>query len=109
MSEIDKQQMQNDIEVLRRMSDSRLERIEKKIDQLSDAMVTLARAEEKLIGMEKNNQIIYDRLNRHSEKIDHLEATCDDNANTIAIMTKGMWLLFGTAVMAIVSRVAEVI
>ena len=109
MSERDQQQMQNDIELLRRTSDSRLERIEKKIDQLSDAMVTLARAEEKLIGIEKNNQVLYDRMNRHSEKIDQLEAQVDENSNTIAIMTKAIWLLSGTATMALITRFADMI
>ena len=33
--------------------ESRLDRIESKIDKLSEAMITVARAEEKLISMEQ--------------------------------------------------------
>ena len=41
----------------------RLDRIEDKIDKLSDAMVSLARVE-KLIAIEKNNHSAVERMNR---------------------------------------------
>ena len=43
----------------------RLDRIESKIDTLSDAMIQLARAEEKLSNIESNTRNQYERLNRH--------------------------------------------
>jgi len=71
----------------------RLDRIETKIDQLSEAMISLARAEEKLIGMEKNQHIAYDRLNRHSEKIDELDGTIKQMHTRQEVMMKFMWLI----------------
>lgn len=106
--EIERNQLQNELEVLRRTSDQRLDRIEKKIDQLSDAMVTLARAEEKLIGIEKNNINLVDRINRHSEKIDNLESQLDEARNTISIMTKGMYLILSSFIVTIASKVIGV-
>ena len=72
---------------------ARLDRIETKIDQLSEAMISIARAEEKMIAMEKNAGIAYDRLNRHSEKIDELDNTLQKMAGRQELMIKFMWLI----------------
>ena len=96
--------LQSELEVMRRMSDQRLDRIEGKIDTLSDAMVSLARAEEKLLSMEKNAETFYDRLNRHSEKIDEVESRVDEHTSTLSLLTKGLWILFGTAASVIVAE-----
>lgn len=77
-----------------RMSQSqRLDRIEEKIDKLSEAMISLARAEEKLIAIERNNQSNYDRMNRFSQKLDNIEKQVDDNARTVAIINKVVYVL----------------
>lgn len=78
----------------------RLDRIEEKIDKLSDAMISLARAEEKLIAIEKNNHANFDRMNRFSQKLDKIEDTCMDNARTIGIITKMFWLVIGAVAVA---------
>ena len=57
----------------RETQSQRLDRIEDKIDKLSDAMVSLARAEEKLIAIEKNNHSSLERMNRFSQKLDDIE------------------------------------
>lgn len=68
------------------LTDGRLKRIEDKIDKLSDAMISLAKAEEKLASIEATNRVHYDRMNRHSEKIDEISARVDDNSRTIKII-----------------------
>tara|TARA_B100002019_G_scaffold260180_1_gene246092 strand:+ start:395 stop:679 length:285 start_codon:yes stop_codon:yes gene_type:complete len=73
----------------------RLNRIEEKIDKLSDAMISLARAEEKLIAIEKNNHANYDRMNRFSVKLDNIEDKVNDNARTIDVIKKTFWLVVG--------------
>ena len=75
----------------------RLDRIEEKIDKLSDAMISLARAEEKLIAIEKNNHANYDRMNRFSVKLDNIEEIANDNARTIDVIKKTFWLVLGAA------------
>lgn len=72
---------------------ARLDRIETKIDQLSEAMISIARAEEKMIAMEKNAGVASDRLNRHSDKIDELEATIQKMATRQELMMKFMWII----------------
>lgn len=66
----------------------RLDRIEGKIDQLSDAMVSLARTEEKIHQMEKNHQAAYERMNRFSLKLDAIEAKVNDNAHTVGLINR---------------------
>ena len=71
----------------------RLDRIEEKIDKLSEAMISLARAEEKLIAIEKSNQSHYDRMNKFSMKLDNIEKRTDDNARTVSIINKVVYIL----------------
>lgn len=66
--------------------ESRLDRIEAKIDKLSEAMIDLARAEEKLFHVEKTHQQHFERMNRFSERLDRVEKKVDDNARTVAII-----------------------
>lgn len=81
----------------------RLDRIEEKIDKLSDAMISLARAEEKLIAIEKNNHANYDRMNRFSEKLDTIENKVEDNARTVGIINK-VAVIVGTGVIGAIIK-----
>ena len=83
---------------------SRLDRIEEKIDKLSDAMISLARAEEKLIAIEKNNHANYDRMNRFSQKLDNIEDKVNDNARTIDVIKKTFWLILGSVFVGLASQ-----
>ena len=82
----------------------RLDRIEEKIDKLSDAMISLARAEEKLIAIEKKNHANFDRMNRFSQKLDDIEDKVIDNTRTISVITKMFWLVIGAASVAIATE-----
>jgi|SRR5210317_558210 hypothetical protein len=70
----------------------RLDRIELKIDKLADAMIALARAEEKLIAIEKNNHSNFERMNRFSGKLDDIERKVNENAHTVGIINKVAWV-----------------
>jgi phage shock protein A len=52
----------------------RLDRIEDKIDKLSNAIVALARVEEKIMSLEERRVDSHERLNRLSSKIDDLDS-----------------------------------
>jgi phage shock protein A len=69
-------------------NDPRLDRIEEKIDKLSEAMVSLARTEEKILSMEQNHRNHYERMNRFSEKLDSIERKVNDNKNTVDLINK---------------------
>ena len=76
------------------MSDTnlRLDRIETKLDQLADAMVAMARAEEKLAGLKEDHDRTFERMNRLSQKLDAIELQVTENAQTVAIINKLFWV-----------------
>ena len=80
----------------------RLDNIEKKIDKLSDAMISLARTEEKILSMEQNNRNHYERMNRFSEKLDNIERKVNENAHTVDIINKIAWVATATLIGAII-------
>jgi hypothetical protein len=76
---------------------ARLDRIETKIDQMSDAIIALARAEEKIItltefGKQQGEQIL-SLINR----VDKLDALVRDNASTVTIINKLFWIIIAAA------------
>jgi len=73
-------------------SNPRLDRIEAKIDKLADAMISVARAEEKLVSMEQKYAAQYDRMNKFSEKLDDLERIVTQNAATVNTINKLFWV-----------------
>jgi len=86
------------------IQDTRLDRIEAKIDSLSEAMVSLARAEEKLIAIEKNNFTHYERMNRFSEKLDELERKVEDTSSTVEVINRLFWIVVVATTGVVVSQ-----
>lgn len=76
----------------------RFDRIEKKIDKLSDAMVSLARTEEKIMAMEADRANTIERLNRHSEKLDQLNDEVKENSRVTKNVTKITWMVVAATV-----------
>ncbi len=83
---------------------SRLDRIEEKLDLLTDAMVSMARAEEKINALKDDHDKMYERINRLSEKLDNIEKKVDDNARTVSLINK---LVFAAVVAALGSIAAQ--
>lgn len=81
---------------------ARLDRIESKLDQLAEAMVAMARAEEKLAGLKQDHDRAYERMNRLSSKLDEIERKVDDNARTVQLINKLFWV----AIVAISGSIA---
>ena len=77
---------------------SRLDRIEEKLDRLTDAMISMARAEEKINALKDDHDKMYERINRLSQKLDAIEKKVDDNARTVSLINK---LVFAAVVAAL--------
>lgn len=75
-----------------RVSDQRLDRIEEKIDKLSEAVVAIARTEEKLASLQSEHNKNYERMNRFSEKLDTIESCVRDQGRTISVINKLFWI-----------------
>lgn len=76
----------------------RFDRLERKIDKLSDAMVSLARTEEKIMAMEADRANLIERVNRHSEKIDQLNDEVKENSRITANITKATWMIVAAVI-----------
>ncbi len=61
--------------------DSRLERIEEKLDKLSDTVSDLARIEERMLS-------VFKRLDRHEKRLDDQEDDLKDLSNSVLLNSK---------------------
>jgi len=85
--------------------DSRLDRIEEKLDRLTEAMISMARAEEKINSLQKENIKTYERLNRLSQKLDDIQYRVDENARTVVLINKLFWVVIVAATGAIATHI----
>jgi len=87
-------------------TNNRLDRIEEKLDRLATAMVSIARAEEKIASMQEfqHNQI--ERVNRLSVKLDDIEKKVDENHRTVCLINK---LVYAALIAAVGAYVAQFI
>lgn len=79
-------------------TDSRLERIEKKLDEMGEAIVALARMEERMVSLFKRMDS-YDTLQvRNADRIERLEKTQGVNGQTLRFAERVFWIVVSAAV-----------
>jgi uncharacterized coiled-coil protein SlyX len=77
------------------MNEDRLTRIEQKLDKLSDAVVSLARMEERMVTL-FNRMDNYDtNQQKVIERVTELEKKLATKTNTVRIGEKVTWLVIG--------------
>ena len=86
-------------------TNSRLDRIEDKLDQLTEAMVAMARAEEKIANLQQDQMNMFERMNKHSEKLDDIEKVCNDNHRTICVINKLFWVVTVAVIGSIIAQI----
>tara|TARA_A200000159_G_scaffold61762_1_gene57156 strand:- start:566 stop:847 length:282 start_codon:yes stop_codon:yes gene_type:complete len=84
---------------------ARLERIEDKMDKMADALISLARFEEKMEAYNKYREDSWQRMNKFSEKLDIIEKKCDENANTVGVINKLFWIFTAVAASAVAAQI----
>lgn len=82
------------------VADQRLDRIEAKIDKLAEAIVSIARAEEKLVSLENDKKFLMERMIKMEERVNLVEKKTDDNSSAISIIQRITWIAISTAVAA---------
>lgn len=80
--------------------DQRLDRIESKIDKLAEAIVSIARAEEKLVSLENDKKFLMEKMIKIEEKVNVVERKTDENTSAISIIQRITWIAISTAVAA---------
>lgn len=85
-------------------SEKRFDRIEEKLDKLSEAMVLIARTDEKLVAMEQKHAAQYDRMNRFSQKLDDIDKQLTENSQVIRNLSTFFWILVTAVVGAVIMQ-----
>lgn len=70
----------------------RLDRIESKIDKLAEAIISLARAEEKLIQLENDKKFLMDQMIKFEDRLLKLERNTSDTASNLSFISRFFWI-----------------
>jgi hypothetical protein len=79
------------------MSDLRLGRIEEKLDKLADAVVSLARMEERMLTIFKRIELYESKQEKIESRLTDLELEDAGKNSVIRIIEKATWLALGIA------------
>ena len=80
---------------------ARLDRIEEKIDRMSDVIISLARAEERIATMAEFGKQQGEQILTLINRVDRLENLVRQNANTVQVINKLFWIITAAAAAAI--------
>ena len=75
----------------------RLDRIEEKIDKMSEAIIALARAEEKIITLTSFSKQQSEQIQSVINRVDRIEDMVKDNASTVGVINKIFWIVMASA------------
>lgn len=84
---------------------ARLDRIESKIDKMSDAIVSIARAEEKIATLTSFSKQQSEMIQHMTIRLDRLEAAVQANASTVNIINKIFWIIIAAAATAVTGMI----
>ena len=76
----------------------RLDRIEEKIDKLADAIISIARAEEKIANMQEDQSNFADKLIIIDDRYRELVTRTLDNEQKLSTITKIFWIVITAVV-----------
>jgi hypothetical protein len=79
------------------MEDLRLSRIEEKLDKLADAVVSLARMEERMLTLFKRIEHYEDRQQKIEDRVSDIEKEDAGKNSIFRAVDKVSWLLIGAA------------
>ncbi len=77
------------------MSEDRLNRIETKLDKLTDIVASIARVEEKMVANNRRVENLEQRVDIAESDIDDLGATVRDNQGVAKFADKLFWIVVG--------------
>jgi len=88
------------------LSDERMTRIEEKLDQLADAVVSIARAEEKIAVLMEDTRDIKLSLNNSYERLHAVEISATKNTSDLKTLNKFFWIIASATITVAVSAFA---
>jgi len=84
-------------------TNQRLDRIEEKIDKMADAIISIARAEEKILTLSAFSKQQSSQILNLINRIDDLEKIVLNNQNSLSFISKLLWIITSAIVAAIAS------
>jgi hypothetical protein len=79
------------------MEDLRLSRIEAKLDKLADAVVSLARMEERMLTIFKRIEHYEERQQKIEERVSEIEKDDAGKDSVFSVVNRSVWLVAGIA------------
>ena len=76
----------------------RLDRIEEKIDKMADAIVSIARAEEKISGLESLTVDLHRKITDLEERLRKVEDITNQASSEIKVINKVFWIAVTTII-----------
>lgn len=83
----------------------RLDRIEEKIDKMSDAIVSIARAEEKISGLESLTVDLHRKITDLEERLREVEDITRSASSQLAVINKVFWIAISTIITGAIAMV----
>ena len=93
--------MDKDLQQVYTVQSQRLDRIEEKLDQMAQAIVALARAEEKISTLAEFNKQQSEQIQSLINRIDRVESLVNSNASTVNVINKIFWVIIVGLISAI--------
>lgn len=81
----------------------RLDRIENKIDRLSETVVAMARVEEKILTLENDKKFLMEKIIVIDSNLRNVEIRTDETAANLSLMTKIFWIAFSAVTTTVVA------
>jgi predicted nuclease with TOPRIM domain len=80
----------------------RLEKLESKIDKLSDAVIAIARIEERVTTVLKQNDRFIARMDRLENRVEIVEQKAIVNSKGVSMFERAFWVVFAGIISIIV-------
>jgi|TARA_B100001094_G_scaffold313645_1_gene351643 ribosome-binding ATPase YchF (GTP1/OBG family) len=93
--------MDKDLQQVYTVQSQRLDRIEEKLDQMAQAIVALARAEEKISTLAEFNKQQSEQIQSLINRIDRVEQLVNSNASTVNVINRIFWVILVGLISAI--------
>lgn len=77
-------------------TEDRLSRIETKLDKLTEAILTIARVEEKVLASNERIEKIEDRLEKQDKSIGELISKVAVNSKQVSFFERALWFCLAT-------------
>ena len=93
--------MDKDLQQVYTVQSQRLDRIEEKLDQMAQAIIALARAEEKISTLAEFNKQQSEQIQSLINRIDRVESLVNSNASTVNVINRIFWVILVGLISAI--------